>query len=134
MWGTIFTGFQCFIIYAGPKPGRGQWEGKPGTKVSVNSCFVALIATESVSIVIPWLLLPPQVLKSVSIDTAFLAFFHGFFQPSIFRYLANDLSTHRHFSTKLMLITARSSAINQRLQIHPGQQKPFTTLCGCCPL
>ena len=27
----------------------------------MNSCFVALIATESVSTAIPWLLLPPEV-------------------------------------------------------------------------
>ena len=33
----------------------------PATEVSVNSSFVALIASESVSIVIPWLLLPPEV-------------------------------------------------------------------------
>ena len=35
-----------------------------------------------------------------------------------------------------ILITARSSTAIQRLrlQIHPGQQNPFTTLCGCCPL
>ena len=45
----------------GPFSGRGRWEGKPGTEVGVNSCFVALIATESVSIAIPWLLLPPEV-------------------------------------------------------------------------
>ena len=31
------------------------------------------------------------------------------------RYLANCLSTHRYFSTKLMLITARSSTTTQRL-------------------
>ena len=31
------------------------------------------------------------------------------------RYLANGLSTHRHFSTKLMLITARSYTTTQRL-------------------
>ena len=31
------------------------------------------------------------------------------------RYLANGLSTHRHFSTKQMLITARSSTTTQRL-------------------
>ena len=48
-------------MVTGPFSGRGQWEGKPGTEVSVNSCFVALIATESVSIAIPWLLLPPEV-------------------------------------------------------------------------
>ena len=30
-------------------------------EVGVISCSVALIATESVSIVIPWLLLPPEV-------------------------------------------------------------------------
>ena len=34
---------------------------KPGTEVGVNSSFVALIATESVSIAIPWPLLPPEV-------------------------------------------------------------------------
>ena len=45
----------------GPKSERGQWEGKLGTEVGVNSSFVALIATESVSIAIPWLLLPPEV-------------------------------------------------------------------------
>ena len=32
------------------------------------------------------------------------------------RYLANGLSTHRHFNTKLMLITARSSTTTQRLR------------------
>ena len=34
---------------------------KLGTEVGVNSSFVALIATESVSIAIPWLLLRPEV-------------------------------------------------------------------------
>ena len=38
-----------------------RWGGKPGTKVGVNNSFVALIATESVSIAIPWLLLPLEV-------------------------------------------------------------------------
>ena len=31
------------------------------------------------------------------------------------RYLENSLSTHHHFSTKLMLITAQSSKTTQRL-------------------
>ena len=34
---------------------------KAGTEVGVNSCLVALIATESVSIALQWLLLPPEV-------------------------------------------------------------------------
>ena len=34
---------------------------KVGTEVGVNSCLVALIATESVSIAFSWLLLPPEV-------------------------------------------------------------------------
>ena len=34
---------------------------KFGTEVGVNSSFVALIATESVSIALSWLLLPPEV-------------------------------------------------------------------------
>ena len=34
---------------------------KLGTEVGVNSCLVALIATESVSIALSWLLLPPEV-------------------------------------------------------------------------
>ena len=35
---------------------------KTGTEVGVNSCLVALIATESpVSIALSWLLLPPEV-------------------------------------------------------------------------
>ena len=34
---------------------------KLGTEVGVNSSFVALIPTESVSIAILWLLLPPKV-------------------------------------------------------------------------
>ena len=34
---------------------------KLGMEVGVNSAFVALIATESVSIAIPWPLLPPEV-------------------------------------------------------------------------
>ena len=34
---------------------------KAGTEVGVNSCLVALIATESVSIALSWLLLPPEV-------------------------------------------------------------------------
>ena len=34
---------------------------KAGTVVGVNSCLVALVATESVSIAISWLLLPPEV-------------------------------------------------------------------------
>ena len=44
-------------------------------------------------------------------------FFAFFIQPSIFqqRYLANGLSTHCHFSTKLILITTRSSTTNWRL-------------------
>ena len=33
---------------------------KPGIDVSVNSCFVAFVATESVSIAISWRLLPPD--------------------------------------------------------------------------
>ena len=36
-------------------------ERKLGTEVGVNSCLVALIATESVSIALSWLLLPPEV-------------------------------------------------------------------------
>ena len=44
---------------------------KAGTEVGVNSCLVAVIATESVSIAVWWLLLPPsRHRKSVSIDTA----------------------------------------------------------------
>ena len=35
--------------------------GKLGTEVGVNNCFVTLIATESVSIAIPWPLLPLEV-------------------------------------------------------------------------
>ena len=38
-----------------------QMGRKLGTEVDVNSSFVALIATESVSTAIPWLLLPPEV-------------------------------------------------------------------------
>ena len=41
-----------------------------------------------------------------------------FFLRSAFnfsRYLANALSTHRHFSTKLILVTTRSSTTTQRL-------------------
>ena len=38
-----------------------QMGRKFGTEVGVNSSFVALIATESVSIAIPWPLLPPEV-------------------------------------------------------------------------
>ena len=38
-----------------------RWGEKPGTEVGVNSSFVALITTESVSIAILWLLLPPEV-------------------------------------------------------------------------
>ena len=34
---------------------------KLATEVGVNSCLVALIATESVSIALSWLLLPPEV-------------------------------------------------------------------------
>ena len=34
---------------------------KAGTEVGVNSCLVAFIATESVSIALSWLLLPPEV-------------------------------------------------------------------------
>ena len=34
---------------------------KAGTEVGVNCCLVALIATESVSIALQWLLLPPEV-------------------------------------------------------------------------
>ena len=34
---------------------------KAGTEVGVNSCSVAFIATESVSIALSWLLLPPEV-------------------------------------------------------------------------
>ena len=34
---------------------------KAGMEVGVNSCLVALIATESVSIALQWLLLPPEV-------------------------------------------------------------------------
>ena len=47
----------------------------------------------------------------------FLSFFLSFLLQLLFkqRYLANCLSTHRHFSTKLMLITTRSSTTTQRL-------------------
>ena len=47
----------------------------------------------------------------------FLSFFLSFLLRLLFkqRYLANCLSTHRHFSTKLMLITTRSSTTTQRL-------------------
>ena len=38
-----------------------QWAGKPATEVGVNSCLVAVIATESVSIALLWLLLLPEV-------------------------------------------------------------------------
>ena len=34
---------------------------KLGTEVGVNSCLVALVARESVSIALSWLLLPPEV-------------------------------------------------------------------------
>ena len=44
-------------------------------------------------------------------------FLNFFVQPSIMqqRYLANGLSTYRHFSTKLILLTTRSSTSTQRL-------------------
>ena len=47
----------------------------------------------------------------------FLSFFLSFLLRLLFkqRYLANYLSTHRHFSTKLILITTRSSTSTQRL-------------------
>ena len=47
----------------------------------------------------------------------FLSFFLSFLLRLLFkqRYLANYLSTHRQFSTKLILITTRSSTSTQRL-------------------
>ena len=47
----------------------------------------------------------------------FLSFFLSFLLRLLFkqRYLENYLSTHRHFSTKLILITTRSSTSTQRL-------------------
>ena len=52
------------------------------------------------------------------------------------RYLENGLSTHRHFSTKLILITTRSSATNQRLHSFNFTlvNKSHSQHCGCCPL
>ena len=49
------------------------------------------------------------------------------------RYLENGSSTHRHFITKLILITARSFTTTQRL--HSYEFIPvFSDLPGCCPL
>ena len=46
-----------------------------------------------------------------------LSFFLSFLLRLLFkqRYLTNCVSTHRHFSTKLILITTRSSTNNRRL-------------------
>ena len=46
----------------------------------------------------------------------FLSFFLSCYDHDVQqRYLANSLSTHRHFSTKLILITTRSSTTNRCL-------------------
>ena len=52
------------------------------------------------------------------------------------RYLTSGLSTHRHFSTKLMLITARSSTITQHLHSFKFilVNKSHSQHCGWCPL
>ena len=52
------------------------------------------------------------------------------------RYLTNCLSTHRHFSTKLILITTQSSTNNQRLHSFNFTlvKKSHSQHCGCCPL
>ena len=52
-------------------------------------------------------------------------------------YVTNGLSAHRHFSTKLMRITARSSTTTHRLysfEFTLVNKKQFTTLWGCCLL
>ena len=47
---------------------------------------------------------------------SFLSFFLSCYDHDVQqRYLANGLSTHRHFSTKLILITTQISATNRRL-------------------
>ena len=59
-----------------------------------------------------------KVCGSKSAIFRLLSFFLSFFvQPSIYqqRYLANGLRAHRHFTTKLILITARSFTTTQRL-------------------
>ena len=50
-------------------------------------------------------------------SVAFRILVSFFIQPSIFQqwYLVNGLSTHHHFSTKLILITKRSSTTNWHL-------------------
>ena len=52
---------------------------------------------------------------------SFFVFFSFFqFRPDCVqqRYLTNGLSAHRHFSTKLMLIRARSSTTTQSQRLH----------------
>ena len=58
-----------------------------------------------------------KVCVSKSAIFVILSFFLSFLLRLLFkqRYLANYLSTHRHFSTKLILITTRSSTSTQRL-------------------
>ena len=55
------------------------------------------------------------------------------------RYLENGSSAHRHFITKLMLITARSYTTTQRLHSSKFTQVDKAVhstawLMGCCPL
>ena len=51
-------------------------------------------------------------------------------------YLANGLSTHHHFNTKLMLITVRGSTTTQHLNGFKFTlvNKSYSKHCGCCPL
>ena len=50
------------------------------------------------------------------------------------RYLKNSLSAHRHFSDAYHSAELYDHSVSSQLQIHPGQRKLFTTLCGCCQL
>ena len=62
-WGSLWDSFQRVFLSASHRLSHANCTvgRKLGTEVGVNSCLVALIATESVSIALSWLLLPPEV-------------------------------------------------------------------------
>ena len=57
----------------------------------------------------------------------------SFLPQSSERYLENGSSSQRHFTTKLMLITARSFTVSVAIN-SPWSIKLFSALPSCCPL
>ena len=95
---------------------------KPGTEVGVNSSFVALIATESVSIAILWPILPPEVDVNRHGQIAYI---------NIHTYSTYNKTTS---ITKILVVSRYSNSVSPLrrviLFVHQTPPLPALFLCG----